>query len=254
MQMLAGTSGYSYKEWVGAFYPEKTPAAAMLRYYAGRFPTVEINNTFYRMPAEGLLEAWAAEVPETFRFTLKAPRRLTHIKRLKEVTADVAEFVRRASILKERLGMLLFQLPPTLRKDLPRLREFLAGLPPAVRIAMEFRHDSWHDDEVYDALRERSAAVCIAEDDEGAWPFVCTSQDAYLRLRRTQYGEEDLRAWADRLKAQPLERAWVYFKHEDEALAPQFAVRFTEVWSASQGPPAAERPAAKRPAPKEGRR
>jgi uncharacterized protein YecE (DUF72 family) len=254
MRMLAGTSGYSYKEWVGAFYPDKLPASSMLHYYSGRFPTVEINNTFYRMPAEGLLQAWAAEVPEEFRFTLKAPRRLTHIKRLKEVTADVAEFVRRASVLKERLGMLLFQLPPTLRKDLPRLRDFLAGLPPGVRVAVEFRHDSWHDDEVYTALRERTASLCIAEDDEGAWPFVCTSPDAYLRLRRTQYGEDDLRAWAERLRAQPLERAWVYFKHEDEALAPRFAALLTDVWSASQGPLPDERPAATRPAPKERRR
>jgi uncharacterized protein YecE (DUF72 family) len=230
MRMLAGTSGYSYKEWVGSFYPDKLPASSMLRYYAQRFPTVEINNAFYRMPAESLLEQWAGEVPESFRFTLKAPRRLTHIKRLKEVTADVAEFIRRASVLKERLGMLLFQLPPTLRKDLPRLRDFLAGLPEATRVAVEFRHDSWHDDEVYAALRERSAAVCIAEDDEGAWPFVCTSPDAYLRLRRTQYGGSDLRAWADRLKAAPLERAWVYFKHEDEAHAPKFAAQFAEAW------------------------
>jgi uncharacterized protein YecE (DUF72 family) len=228
--MLAGTSGYSYKEWVGPFYPDKTPAASMLRFYAQRFPTVEINNTFYKMPAEGLLEAWAAEVPAAFRFTLKAPRRLTHIRRLKDVTADVTEFVRRASILKDRLGVLLFQLPPTLRKDLPRLRDFLAGLPDTPRVALEFRHDSWHDDEVYTAMRERSAALCVAEDDDGAWPFVVTAPDVYLRLRKTHYGEDDLRAWADRLRAQPLERVWVYFKHEDEALAPQFAARFTAIW------------------------
>jgi uncharacterized protein YecE (DUF72 family) len=228
--MLAGTSGYSYKEWVGAFYPDKTPAASMLRYYSGRFPTVEINNTFYRMPAEGLLEAWAAEVPGHFRFTLKAPRRLTHIRRLKEVTADVGEFVRRASVLGEKLGMLLFQLPPTLRKDLPRLRDFLAGLPEGTRIAVEFRHDSWNDDEVYAALRERSAALCIAEDDDGAWPLVCTAPDVYLRLRKTQYSEGEMKAWVERLRAEPIERVWVYFKHEDEAFAPRFAAQFTELW------------------------
>lgn len=230
MRMLAGTSGYSYKEWVGAFYPEKTPAAAMLRFYAGRFPTVEINNTFYRMPAEELLQAWAGEVPETFRFTLKAPRRLTHIRRLKDVGADAAEFIRRASTLKDRLGLLLFQLPPNLRKDLPRLRDFLAGLPEGTRIALEFRHDSWNDDEVYAALREHAAAVCVAEDDDGAWPFVCTAPEVYLRLRKTQYSDDELKAWVDRLRAAPIERAWVYFKHEDEAFAPRFAARFTELW------------------------
>ena len=236
MRMLTGTSGFSYKEWVGPFYPEKTPASAMLRYYAERFPTVEINNTFYRMPDTALLERWAQEVPEGFAFTLKAPQRITHIKRLKDTASDVAEFTRRAAVLGDRLGMLLFQLPPSLRKDLPRLRDLLGALPPERRVAVEFRHDSWHDDEVYATLRERGAALCVAEDDEGASPFVCTSEDAYLRLRRTQYNESDLRAWADRIAAQPLERAWVYFKHEDEASAPRFARQLEELWRASRGP------------------
>src|SRR5262245_40466258 len=194
MRMLAGTSGYSYKEWVGSFYPEKLPASEMLRHYAQHLPTVEINNTFYRMPAEALLARWAQEVPEGFTFTLKAPRRITHIKRIKGVEADVAEFSRRANALGERLGTFLFQLPPTLRKDLPRLRDFLAGLPAGRRVALEFRHQSWQDDEVYEALRARGAALCCAETDEGASPLVRTSDDAYLRLRRTQYSESDLRA------------------------------------------------------------
>src|SRR6266571_3508273 len=209
MRMLTGTSGFSYKEWVGPFYPEKTPASAMLRYYAERFPTVEINNTFYRMPDTALLERWAQEVPAEFAFTLKAPQRITHIKRLKDTASDVAEFTRRAGVLGDRLGMLLFQLPPSLRKDLPRLRDFLAALPPERRVAVEFRHASWHDEE--------------------ASPFVVTSEDAYLRLRRTQYTEDDLRAWADRIAAQSLERAWVYFKHEDEASAPRFARQLEEL-------------------------
>ena len=231
MRMLTGTSGYSYKEWVGPFYPEKTPAPDMLRFYASRFPTVEINNTFYRMPAAALLERWAQEVPEGFAFTLKAPRRITHIKRLKDTAEVVGEFFRRADALGDKLGMTLFQCPPTLRKDLPRLREFLGELPVGRRAAFEFRHDSWNDDEVYEALRERSAAWCVAEEDEGSTPFLCTSEDAYLRLRRTQYGETELRAWIDRLAAQPLERVWVYFKHEDEALAPRFAAQFADLWS-----------------------
>ena len=231
MRMLTGTSGFSYKEWVGPFYPEKTPASAMLRYYAERLPTVEINNTFYRMPDTALLERWAQEVPEGFAFTLKAPQRITHIKRLKDTASDVAEFTRRAAALGDRLGMLLFQLPPSLRKDLPRLRDFLAALPPERRVAVEFRHASWHDDEVYETLRARGAALCVMEDDdEEASPFVVTSEDAYLRLRRTQYTEDDLRAWADRIAAQPLERAWVYFKHEDEASAPRFARLLDEMW------------------------
>jgi uncharacterized protein YecE (DUF72 family) len=241
MRMLAGTSGYSYKEWVGPFYPAKTPAPDMLRFYAQRFSTVEINNTFYRMPAAALLERWAQEVPDGFAFAVKAPRRITHIKRLKEAGEIVEEFLRRAAALGGKLGIVLYQCPPTLRKDLPRLRDFLAALPGGARAAFEFRHDSWHDDEVYDALRERSAAWCVAEEDDGSTPFVCTSPDAYLRLRRTGYTEDDLRSWVDRLKAQPIERAWVYFKHEDEALAPKFASLFADLWSAPKAPGQARR-------------
>jgi uncharacterized protein YecE (DUF72 family) len=233
--MLTGTSGYSYKEWAGSFYPEKLPASEMLRYYAERLPTVEINNTFYRMPAEALLERWAREVPETFSFTLKAPRRITHIKRIKGVESEVAEFSRRANALGDRLGMFLFQLPPTLRRDLPRLRDFLAGLPPGRRVALEFRHQSWQDDEVYETLRAHGATLCVAETDDGVTPLVRTSEDAYLRLRRTRYNESDLRAWADRLASQSLDRAYVYFKH-DEAMAPQFALALAATWRASQGP------------------
>ncbi len=230
MLMLAGTSGYSYKEWLGSFYPEKLPAKEMLRYYAGHFPTVEINNTFYRMPAESMLAGWAKEVPDPFTFTLKAPQRITHQKRLREAEQDVAEFLRRSAALGEKLGVILFQLPPFLRKDLPRLRDFLAALPPERRVTMEFRHDSWQDEEVYACLRERGAALCVADTDEGDTPFVCTSDLGYLRLRRTNYDDKDLAAWAERIRAQPLARACVYFKHEDEALGTRFARRFAELW------------------------
>ena len=234
MQMLAGTSGYSYKEWLGSFYPEKLPAKEMLRYYAGHFPTVEINNTFYRMPAESMLAGWTKEVPATFRFTLKAPQRITHQKRLREAEQEVAEFLRRSAALGGKLGIILFQLPPFLRKDLPRLKDFLAALPPERRVAMEFRHDSWQDEEVYAALRERGAALCVADTDEGDTPFVVTSDSGYLRLRRTHYDDKDLAAWAGRIKAQPLARAYVYFKHEDEALGTRFARRFAELWQQNQ--------------------
>ena len=230
MEMLAGTSGYSYKEWLGSFYPEKLPAKEMLRYYAGHFPTVEINNTFYRMPAESMLAGWVNEVPASFRFTLKAPQRITHQKRLREAEQEVAEFLRRAAVLGDQLGVVLFQLPPFLRKDLPRLRDFLALLPSDLRTAFEFRHESWQDDEVYAALRERGAALCAADTDEGDTPFVCTADNGYLRLRRTHYDDRDLSAWAERVAAQPLQRAYVYFKHEDEALGTRFARRFEELW------------------------
>jgi uncharacterized protein YecE (DUF72 family) len=235
MQMLTGTSGYSYKEWLGRFYPEKLPANAMLRYYAERFSTVEINNTFYRMPAETMLARWAEEVPENFAFTLKAPRRITHEKRLREAQSDVAEFVRRADALKDKLGVLLFQLPPYARKDLPRLQDFLAVPPSGKRVAFEFRNASWQDDETYEALRARGALLCVTDTDEGDTPFVATSGCGYIRLRRTHYDDTDLRAWAERIAAQGLARTYVYFMHEDEALGTRFAQRLNELWRAVRG-------------------
>jgi uncharacterized protein YecE (DUF72 family) len=235
MQMLAGTSGYSYKEWLGHFYPEKLPASAMLRYYAERFATVEINNTFYRMPAEAMLARWSEEVPEDFAFTLKAPRRITHDKRLREAESDVTEFVRRAAALGDKLGVLLFQLPPYLKKDLSLLRDFLAVLPSDKRVAFEFRSASWHDEEVYEALRARAAMLCATDTDEGDTPFVAASDSGYIRLRRTHYDDVDLRAWAERIAAQGLARTYVYFMHEDEALGTRFAQRLNELWRAAQG-------------------
>lgn len=238
MRLSTGTSGFSYKEWLGHFYPEKLPRDAMLRYYAERFTTVEINNTFYRMPAESMLARWADEVPPGFAFTLKAPRRITHEQRLQESAASVSEFVRRAAALGDKLGVLLFQLPPFLRKDVHRLRDFLAGLPSDKRYAFEFRHASWQDDEVYETLRARSAMYCVTdtgESDEGGTPFVTTADCAYVRLRRTHYDDADLRAWVERLAAQQLERAYVYFMHEDEALGTRFATRLEELWQEAGG-------------------
>jgi len=234
MRLLAGTSGFSYKEWLGKFYPEKLPGDAMLRYYAERLATVEINNTFYRMPAEAVLARWASEVPAHFSFTLKAPRRITHVKRLKEAQADVAEFLRRAEALGEKLGVILFQLPPFFKKDLPRLKDFLALLPSGQRTAFEFRHESWQDAEVHDALRERKAMLCVTDTDEGDTQFVTTSDCGYLRLRRTHYDDADLGAWAAQLAAQPLERTYVYFMHEDDALGTNWAQRLNEFWREAQ--------------------
>lgn len=232
MKLLVGTSGFSYKEWLGPFYPEKLPAKQMLRYYAEHFPTVEINNTFYRMPAESMLVQWLEQVPAHFTFTLKAPRRITHDLHLREAESHVSEFARRAGSLADRLGALLFQLPPYLKKDVPRLREFLALLPPGQRAAFEFRHDSWQDDEVYDALRSRSAMLCVTDTDQGDTPFVATSDWGYLRLRRTHYDDDELRAWALRIAAAGLPRTYVYFMHEDEALGTRFARRLNELWEA----------------------
>jgi uncharacterized protein YecE (DUF72 family) len=236
MLLLAGTSGFSYSEWKGNFYPAKLPAAEMLRHYAARFPTVEINNTFYRMPAESMLSRWAREVPAGFGFTLKAPQRITHHKRLREAEQEVSVFLQRATALGDKLGPVLFQLPPVLRKDVPRLEDFLALLTgDGNRFAFEFRHASWQDDAVYAVLRARGAMTCIADTDKGDTPLVATADQGYLRLRRTQYDDHELRAWAERVAAQPWARAYVYFKHEDEGLGPQFAQRFMRAWEEVHG-------------------
>ena len=232
MKLVTGTSGYSYKEWRGPFYPDKHPESGMLGYYAGRFCTVEINNTFYRMPAASVLQQWASQVPEGFTFTLKASRRITHEKRLQECDEYLAEFVRRGGTLGDKLGAMLFQLPPFLRKDVPRLRAFLDLLPAGGRFAFEFRHDSWHDDEVFDTLRSRGALLCVTDTDEGDTPFVTTAREAYVRLRRTHYEESELAAWLERIAGADVERAFVYFMHEDEALGTKFAASMNALWEA----------------------
>jgi uncharacterized protein YecE (DUF72 family) len=235
MQILAGTSGYSYKEWLGHFYPEKLAANAMLRYYGERFATVEINNTFYRMPAESMLARWVEEVPEHFAFTLKAPRRITHDLRLRDAESNVAEFLRRAEALGPKLGVLLFQLPHFLKKDVARLRDFLALLPAGKRVAFEFRNATWQDDDVYEALRAHGAMLCVTDTEVGDTPFVATADCGYLRLRRTHYDEHDLSAWVDRIAAQPIGCAYVYFMHEDEALGCRFAGLLNDAWRARNG-------------------
>jgi len=229
--LLAGTSGFSYKEWLGHFYPEQLPGSEMLHYYAEHFSTVEINNTFYRMPAESMLAQWSQQVPDHFAFTLKAPRRITHDQRLRESESNVAEFLRRAGVLGSRLGALLFQLPPFLKKDLARLRDFLALLPPGREIAFEFRNASWQDDEVYEALRSHAAILCVTDTDEGDTPFVATSSCGYVRLRRTHYDDRELEAWAEQIAARALPKTYVYFMHEDEALGTRFARRLNEAWA-----------------------
>jgi uncharacterized protein YecE (DUF72 family) len=231
MQLLAGTSGYAYREWLGRSYPEALPAGGMLHYYASRLATVEINNTFYRMPAESTLSQWSDQVPDHFTFTLKVPRRITHELRLRQAEASVGEFVRRSALLGGKLGALLFQLPPHLKKDVARLADFLALLPSGTRCAFEFRNGSWHDDEVYETLRARGAMLCVTDSDAGDTPFVATSDHGYVRLRRTRYDDADLRGWVELIARQALSRTYVYFMHEDEALGARFALRLASLWA-----------------------
>jgi uncharacterized protein YecE (DUF72 family) len=235
VRVLVGTSGFSYKEWKGRFYPEKFPADQMLHFYASHFGTVEMNNTFYRMPSEKLLMDWAAEVPETFRFGIKAPQRITHQKRLNDAGEDIGYFLKTVNVLGNKLGPTLFQLPPNMKKDLPRLEAFLASLPNRWRAAFEFRHPSWYEDDVFAALRGRDAALCIAETGEdNDPPPVATASWGYLRLRKVEYGESELAGWAERVRQQAWEEAYVYFKHEDEATGPRLAGEFVKLVSSEQ--------------------
>lgn len=234
MQILAGTSGYSYKEWLGIFYPEKLPAKQMLAHYASKLPTVEINNTFYRLPQRSLLEGWAAQVPEGFRFAVKASRRITHIKRLADVQDETRYLLDTVRVLGARLGPVLFQLPPYQRCDMPRLADFLAALPGDIEAAFEFRHVSWFDDSVYAVLAERRCALCASDvDDADEPPLVATAPLAYLRLRRQDYDDVALERWLARLRAGGWERAYVYFKHEDEGVGPRLAARFLSLADAA---------------------
>jgi len=228
MRVLPGTSGFSYKEWKGTFYPEDLPASGMLSHYASRLPAVEINNTFYRMPRAALLESWAEQVPDGFLFALKASQQITHRKRLKEAEEAVGYFFQVATTLGDRLGPVLFQLPPNLKKDLPRLSDFLAALPPASLSAFEFRHESWFDDEVFGALRSAGAALCWAEDEDLATPRVATAGWGYLRLRRPDYTDADVVSWAERIRGETWSDAYVFFKHEDEGTGPRLAERMRE--------------------------
>jgi uncharacterized protein YecE (DUF72 family) len=230
MRFFVGTSGYSYKEWKGTFYPEKLPQKEMLGFYARRFSTVELNNTFYRMPSVSGVESWAQQVPDSFRFVMKAPQTITHHKRLKNVAAETDDLLRAASALKGRLGPLLFQLPPNLKKDLALLEAFLSVLDNRAPSAFEFRHESWFDDDVFDCLRASSCALCVAEmDDSANANLVSTTSWGYVRLRREDYPDERLVDWIERLRSQGWEEAYIFFKHEDAGTGPKLAARFLEL-------------------------
>lgn len=230
MNFYVGTSGYSYKEWKGAFYPTDLPAQQMLHFYGEHFRAVEINHTFRVMPKESVLKGWASEVPVDFKFVLKAPMLITHRKRLKNVDDPLTQFLAASKTLKKRLGPLLFQLHPNMKKDLVRLREFLSLLPKRSRAAFEFRHASWFDEDVFDLLREHGVALCFAEaEGDLEVPFVATADWGYVRLRQPEYNTRQLRAWVKRIKAQQWQDAFVFFKHEDEGKGPQLARRFLEL-------------------------
>ncbi|MGO9450929.1 MAG: DUF72 domain-containing protein [Candidatus Binataceae bacterium] len=216
-----GTSGFSYKEWCGNFYPEKIAGPKMLAFYAGHFPTVEINYTFRAMPRRQMLEKWCGETPEGFRFALKAPERITHTARLRDVQKEVDYFVETAQVLGDRLGPTLFQLPPFFKKDLAVLRDFLALLNRRIKAAFEFRSKSWLEDDVYAALHEADCALCIAESDKLATPIVRTAEYGYLRLRKANYLEADLAGWAEQIKKLNTEcsEVYVFLKHATGAPA-----------------------------------
>ena len=228
MKLYCGTSGFSFKEWKGPFYPEKLPANEMLAFYSRRLPTVEINNTFYRMPKADMLEAWAAQVPDSFRFAIKAPRRISHVKQLADCDSEAGYLFEALGGLGERLGVVLFQLPPHARVGVDKLDAFLGLVPRNVPVAFEFRHASWREETVYAALA-RHGAAWVTTDDEGGEPpdLPKTAPFTYLRLRAESYSDEALRAW--KARCADFERAFVFFKHEDNAAGPAYAERMLEL-------------------------
>jgi uncharacterized protein YecE (DUF72 family) len=229
MRLYCGTSGFSYDGWHGAFYPEDLPAEQRLPFYGARFDTVEINNTFYQMPKRPLMERWAAQVPDGFRFAVKSPKQITHIKKLKDCGDAVQFLVQAVAGLGARQGPLLFQLPPFLRKDAALLKDFVAALPVGCRAAFEFRHATWEDPEAETVLRDHGVALCLADMEDGATPALrSTATWGYLRLRRPEYTDQELAAWVERVRAQPWQEVFVFFKHEDAGLAPKLATRFRE--------------------------
>jgi uncharacterized protein YecE (DUF72 family) len=225
MAIWVGTSGYNYPEWKGSFYPEKLPAAKMLPYYAERLSTVEINYTYYRTPNKKTLEGWNRATPDRFKLTLKAPKRITHIARLRDCAELVRYFVETAAQLGPKLGALLFQLPPSLKQDLPLLDAFLETFPSPACAAFEFRHGSWLNDEVYSRLKARNLALCVADSETMATPVKITADYAYFRLRDEGYTPADIGRWAQTVRdtTSHCSDVFVYFKHEEAGKGPEFA-------------------------------
>ena len=230
MKLHVGTSGYSYKEWKGNFYPEKLTAREMLPYYATKLSAVELNNTFYRLPQPSMVESWKAQVPDSFRFSVKASQRITHFKRLKDAEAETKYMLETVGGLQEQLGVVLYQLPPNMKKDLERLQVFVTHLPAEIPAAFEFRHPTWFEDDVLETLRGRNLALCISDtDDLPVNQIDRTSDWGYLRLRRVNYSAEDLKEWWRRIGIQNWTTAYVFFKHEDEGTGPKLAREFLDI-------------------------
>lgn len=230
MKILAGTSGYGYKEWKGIFYPEKISSKEMLRFYSERLGTVEINNTFYHMPTRSVLASWAEQVPRDFIFALKAPQVITHLKRLRNVTEETEYLFSTLSVLDRKLGPVLFQFPKSFRADRPALKDFLPLIPANMSCTFEFRSPSWLDVGILDLLREKGCSLCIADADENpANEIISTAAWGYLRLRRSDYTNADLSQWIERILSQKWQKAFVFFKHEEEAKGAEMALRFREL-------------------------
>jgi uncharacterized protein YecE (DUF72 family) len=229
MKIFVGTSGYGYKEWKGKFYPEKISPKEMLRFYSERFSAVEINNTFYRMPTEGVLTSWSEQVPDDFIFALKAPQVITHLKRLRDVGPEAEYLFKSLSILDRKLGPILFQFPKSFPVDRPRLKDFLSLIPPTISCAFDFRSPSGLDAKIFDLLRGRGCSLCIADANENpATEIINTAPWGYLRLRRSDYTDADLSQWLEKILVQKWEKAFVFFKHEEEAKGAEMAIRFRE--------------------------
>jgi uncharacterized protein YecE (DUF72 family) len=229
-RFFVGTSGYAYRAWIGKFYPKKLPQKEMLSYYAAHFSAVEINNSFYKLPGSAVVSSWAQQAPRSFRFVLKAPRAITHFKRLQNCEEATIAYLHLVSTLKTRKGPFFFQLPGNFKKDISRLEQFLKTIGKRSRAAFEFRHASWLDDEVYDCLGRNSNALCYSDDD--ATPpmkFVHTADWAYIRLRREAYSDRQLRTWIQKIRSIDLSEAYVFFKHEDTATGPKLAARFIKL-------------------------
>lgn len=229
MKLFVGTSGYSYKEWRGPFYPEDLPDKEMLNYYSSQLPAVEINNTFYRLPSAKMLENWQEQVPESFRFVLKASRKITHFKKLKETDEETNYLFKTAATLGEQLGVILVQLPPYLRKDIDLLQNFLKLIPDG-KATFEFRHHSWFEEDVFESLRSKNCALNFSEmGDDSEIKVVSTADWGYFRLRRMDYDDKALKDWIQRIQAQDWQKVYVFFKHEDEGAGPKLARRFLEL-------------------------
>lgn len=230
MKFYVGTSGFSYKEWKGTFYPRKIPASEMLEFYSQHFISVENNNSFYSMPTSEVLKSWAAEVPAKFKIAMKAPQRITHFLRLKNTRPVVLEFLDTSFVLKKKLGPFLFQLPPNFKKDIDRLRDFLSLVPSRLPTAFEFRHASWFDPETFQLLKKHRVALCIAEEkEELKVPFQATAKWGYLRLRKDDYTDSELKKWIREIKKQSWKDVYVFFKHDSKGNAPKLATRFIEL-------------------------